>query len=83
MKVLDLKDGKELHGDQNANPYIVCPGHGLRPAGHILELTTPGCPIIQENAELIETWLRDPQNDCLRARGDYAWQVVNGAWQYR
>lgn len=29
--------------------------------------------------KIVEMWLRDSQNDCLRARGDIRWQVMSRA----
>lgn len=31
----------------------------------------------QELQKEANAWLRDPQNDCLRARGDIRWEAVN------
>lgn len=34
---------------------------------------------IKETLDRLAKWLADPKHDCLRARGDKRWQIVNEA----
>ena len=73
MKVCDLPRGRELHADMDGNPFVVYPPSGLRPAGWCAEVM-PYVDFADRNA--VEAWERQPDNDCLRARGDQRWQAA-------
>ncbi len=73
MKVCNLPRGRELHADIGGNPFVVYPPYGLRPAGRCAEVLSH---IDHGDRQAVETWERDPNNDCLRARGDKRWQAA-------
>ena len=73
MLICKLTHGIELHADFFGNPFYVYPPSGLRPAGYCGEVLSH---VEKEDSKIVTNWQKDPQNDCLRARGDARWQAA-------
>lgn len=58
----------------NAGEYC-----GRAGGGFLRREVDRGIPDREEWLEKVEQWLKDSQNDCLRARGDIRWQVMSRA----
>jgi hypothetical protein len=72
VKICDLRDGWSLHARADGVPYRVSP------FGREWVVTRDDF-YKEENVRRVEAWMADPNNDCLRARGDARWQAASAA----
>ena len=68
---LTLTRGWELHHDNMGNPFLLGPSRRPHDVGDNF--------LAHEWWPIADQWLRSPDNDCLRARGDLRWTAVNTA----